>query len=304
MEVFCTIITSDYFFYAQAIYDSLKKFRHEVNFMVLVVDDYSGLLSYEAAQIFSLDDIESSFPTDFQTIKKYEDDQTSALRWALKPLFLKFLLTKQKMNKAIFVDPDLYFYENPFFLFEKLEISDVIITPHWRAINPKLDKSNFESLFTGGIYNAGFFGCNTNSINILDWWLEVCAYKMVKKDGFYDDQAYLNLMPVYFSSQVAVIQHKGCNVSNWNMLECRRTIINNKVIINNKYPIVFIHYTNATISNIAQGEDKVLMPFLDSYKEALLRHNADFKFKFESMQLKKANETRFSIKKILKKLLK
>ena len=41
-------------------------------------------------------------------------------------------------------NPDLYFYEDPLFLFEKLEISDVIITPHWRSINPKIDQSNFD----------------------------------------------------------------------------------------------------------------------------------------------------------------
>jgi hypothetical protein len=304
MNCFCTIITSDFFFYAQAIYDSLKKFRPEVNFMVLVVDDNGSLLSYESIQIFNLEDIKSAYPDAFQTIKKYEDDPNSALRWALKPLFLKFLLTKQNMSKAILVDPDLYFYEDPFFLFEKLEISDVIITPHWRSINPKIDKSNFDNLFTGGIYNAGFFGCNTNSENILDWWLDVCAYKMVKKDGFYVDQAYLNLMPVYFTSQVEVIQHKGCNVSNWNTIECQRTLVKNKVLINNEYPVVFIHFANLTISNIANGEDKILIPFLETYKNALLIHNADFKFKDASLKFKEVKEKRFSIKKIFKKLLK
>lgn len=304
MNCFCTIITSDYFFYAQALYDSLRKFNSDVNFNVLVVDDKSSLLSYESIQIFKLEDITRAYPNEFQTINKYGDEPTSALRWALKPLFLKFLLKEQNVNKAIFVDPDLYFYEDPFFLFEKLEISDVIITPHWRSKNPKIDKSNFDSLFTGGIYNAGFFGCNANSLNILNWWLEVCAYKMVKTDGFYVDQAYLNLMPVYFNTQVAVIQHKGCNISNWNMIECQRTSEKNIVLINNEYPVVFIHFTNATISNIANGEDKILIPLLETYKKALLIHNGNFKFKYESVKFKEAKEKSFSMKRILKKLLK
>lgn len=304
MEVFCTIITSDYFFYAQALYDALKKFSPKVNFTVLVVDDNSSLLSYESIQVFNLEDIARSYPHEFQTIKKYGDDPTSSLRWALKPLFLKFLLKEQDISKAIFVDPDLYFYEDPFFLFEKLEISDVIITPHWRSINPKIDQSNFDSLFTGGIYNAGFFGCNTNSVNILDWWLEVCAYKMVKNDGFYVDQAYLNLMPVYFDNQVAVIKHKGCNVSNWNTIECQRTLFNNEVLINNEYPIIFIHFTNATINRIANGTDILLMPYLEIYKKALLKHNPVFKFSFEqkttAANIKKVRVFQRIIKKLLK----
>jgi hypothetical protein len=299
MNCFCTIITSDYFFYVQALYDSLKKFDLEVNFMVLVVDDKSSMLAYENIQIFNLTDISNSFPDAFNSIAKFENDPSSALRWALKPLFLKFILKEHNMNKALFVDPDLYFYEDPYFLFEKLETTDVIITPHWRSINPKIDQSNFDSLFTGGIYNAGFFGCNANSENILDWWLEVCAYKMVKKEGFYVDQAYLNLMPVYFGNQVMVIQHKGCNVSNWNMIECQRAVVKKKVLINNEYPVVFIHFTNATINTIAHGEDKILIPFLETYKKALLLHNTDFTFKYEEVKVKS-----FSIKKILKNLLK
>jgi len=304
MNSFCTIITSNYIFYAQALYDSLRKFNPDVNFNVLVVDEKKADYNYESVNFFFIDDISASFPNDYQLIKKFEEDRNSVLRWALKPLFLKYLLTSQNFSKVLFVDPDLYFYNNPNFLFDHLSVSDVLITPHWRSINPKVDESNFESLFTGGIYNAGFFGCNSNSINILDWWLEVCAYKMIKSDGFYVDQAYLNLMPVYFSSQVEIMHHRGCNVSNWNMIECQRTLVENKILINKEFPIIFIHFTNATINNIAYGEDKILDPFLETYKAALLIHDKDFKFNYESAKSKNVKSKWFTLKKIIKKLTK
>lgn len=280
-HTFCSIITSDYFFYIQALYDSIIQYQPNVSFKILVVDEITKDLTYDNIEVFSLNEIKKSFQSDYTKIAHYESDPASKLRWALKPLFIKYLLLLEKFEKVIFLDPDILFYNDPAFLFEKLTKSDVIITPHWRSKDPEVDKTNFESLFTGGLFNAGFFGCNRNAVNILEWWLKVCAYKMIKVDGFYVDQGYLNLMPIYFSDQVEIIQHKGCNVSNWNLIECKRSFKDSDVIIANKYPLIFIHYTNATINFIASGKDVLLKPHLKLYKEAILKHNSSFRFNYE-----------------------
>jgi hypothetical protein len=292
MNCYCTIITADYFFYAKTIVDRLKQYDSNLNFHVLVVGDIQRDLKYDGIEVHNIKELQVHFQEDYNLIKHYEVDKASNLRWALKPLFLKYLLLEKKYQKALFLDPDLYFYNSPLFLFDELNDADVIITPHWRSKDPIRDPNNFNSLFTGGLFNAGFFGCTINSINILDWWLVVCAYKMEKTDGFYVDQVYLNLMPVYFTDQVKMLEHKGCNVSNWNMIECERTLVGNMVVINKEYPIVFIHYTNATIKLIANGSDALLRPLLKDYKEALLKHNELFKFDFERLvpqKLVKAN---------------
>ena len=302
MNSFSTIITSDYFLYAKALFGSLKRFDDQLSFHVLVVGDGQEDLSYEDIKVHKLSDLERLLPEDYSLIEKYNDDIASNLRWALKPLFLKYLLMEKKYEKVIFVDPDLYFYNSPLFLFDFLDKGDVIITPHWRSKDPFKDPDNFNSLFTGGLYNAGFFGCTSNSINILDWWLRVCSYKMEKHQGFYVDQAYLNLMPIYFSNQVEVLDHKGCNVSNWNMIECKRTTSENDVVINNEYPIVFIHYTKGTINEILYGSDGLLQPFLDEYFKALTSHNT--LFKHEPINGGELDNVSHSLKTKLKMLLK
>lgn len=299
-QTYCTIITSDYFFYAKALFDSLKKYNNTINFQVLIVDGYDEAYSYDTIDVISLEEIKTNLASDYDSIRKYEEDKKSNLRWALKPLFLKYLIKLRGFQKVLFLDPDLYFYQTPEFLFDELNTADVIITPHWRSKDPNKDKSNFDLLFTGGLYNAGFFGCNENALNILDWWLLVCAYKMQKTNGFYVDQAYLNLIPIYFSSQVKILEHKGCNVSNWNLIECERTKNGEEILINNKYPIIFIHFTNATINMIANGKDKLLLPFLEHYKSGLLLHNKAFQFNFEEDNPKRKEPMRFSLKKIFK----
>tara|TARA_R110002049_G_scaffold82349_2_gene209560 strand:+ start:5286 stop:6191 length:906 start_codon:yes stop_codon:yes gene_type:complete len=300
MNCFCTIITSNYYFYAETIFDSLKKKNPIVDFKVLIVDDFPETYGKEGLDVISLNEVVDKMSCDYELIRKYENDKKSNLRWALKPLFLKFLINFKNYQKVIFVDPDLYFYQNTSFLFDKLNKADVIITPHWRSKDPVKDASNFDSLFSGGLFNAGFFGCNAKAINILDWWLNACAYKMEKTDGFYVDQGYLNLMPIYFSSQVKIIQHKGCNVSNWNLIECERTKSQNEVLINDEYPVVFIHFTNATITAIWNGKDKFLRPFLEEYKTVLQTYNKNFKFNYEKETKKRDSSLGTGLKKIFK----
>ena len=280
-STYCSIITSNYFFYAKALYDSLEKNCKNFSFNLLVVDNNEQLSSYKGIQIINLLSIKNALPDDYEKIEKYENDKESTLRWALKPILLKYLVSKCSYNKAIFLDPDLFFYENSNFLFDLLDNNDVLITPHWRSKSPFKDRANFNLLFSEGLYNAGFFGCNSNSTDILDWWLKMCSYQMKKSEGFYVDQGFLNLFPIYYSDRVKIITHKGCNISNWNRIECQRTLDKNELLINGKFPIVFIHFTNATINNIYKGSDKILKPFLELYAKSLKKHNKNFKFKFE-----------------------
>ncbi len=51
-----------------------------------------------------------------EVIRKYKGDK---LRWALKPVFTKFLL-ESGYDQVMYVDNDIYFYSSPDFLFEKL----------------------------------------------------------------------------------------------------------------------------------------------------------------------------------------
>ena len=284
---YCTIITEDYLHFAETIFSSLRTFNNECQFQVLIVD--ATKKPSKNFKIHLKTEVQQCLPQEYKQIKKYELDLKSSFRWAFKPLFLKYLIEKERIEKVIYLDPDIFFYNSPDFLFDYLEESNVLLTPHWRSKDPFVDKNNFDLIFKGGIYNAGFFGCNKYSIPILDWWLKVCSYKMVKSNGMYVDQAFLNLMPVYFSEQVILIQHKGCNVAGWNQVECKRSVKNEKVLINEQYPIIFIHFTPGTIFEINTGNDKLLAPYLKEYEETLRRFLPQFAF--EDDKLNKNSES-------------
>jgi hypothetical protein len=104
----------------------------------------------------------------------------------------------------------------------------------------------------------------------MNWWAEMCFYKceIDKSNGHYVDQTYLNLMPIYFD-RVGILRHRGCNVAVWNQIECKRILQDNKVLINGKWDVVFIHFTNYTIQAILYGSDQLLLPYLEEYLKAL-----------------------------------
>ena len=185
-------------------------------------------------------------------------------------------LIKKTCDQVFYIDPDICFFSSFEFFAQYLEFYSILLTPHWRCSNPYIDPSNFAILQTSGLFNAGFIGVSKNGIPAMEWWSKVCLYKCIKdsRRGLFVDQSYLDLIPIYFDN-VKILKHKGCNIANWNQVECKRTI-NEKgeVLINNSWIIVFIHFTKSTIRGIKNGQDSLLKKHLEQY-EAMIQKYKD-----------------------------
>ena len=170
-------------------------------------------------------------------------------------------------DKVLYTDCDIFFYGDYGFLFNELDSSSILLTPHWRTSDPSLDESAFLSLFTDGLYNAGFIGANSAGLPALAWWANACHYRMETNEelSLKEDQGYLDVIPVMFEN-VKIIKHLGCNVSAWNQVECKRVQVGQEVLINGIYPIIFIHYNIRQFSGTLKGHDKLLLPYLMQFK--------------------------------------
>lgn len=294
-EIICTIITADYGHYALALHDSVKKFNPEMNFAVFVTKGYFSkkirdqIEKRENLYVYNFKDLATTpFAKDLKD--KYYFEHHDAFRWGMKPVFINFLL-QEDFKRIIYVDCDIYFFEDYGFLFEKLKTCKILLTPHWRSTNPEFELSNFKRNFLDGIYNAGFIGASENGEEALHFWAKLCLYKceINSKEGFHDDQRYLDLLPTCFEG-IDHVRHKGCNVANWNKIECKRTKNEvGKVEINNTYPIIFIHFTKTMFTGIFYENDKLLLPYLKLYKDNLLKYSdVDIiKYYFEVSQFQK-----------------
>ena len=283
MYNFCTIITSDYIHYAQVLNDSLLEFSPNICLTVLIADRNSlspvcdSILKTSIECIY-LDQILNKYVSSFDfndILVNYSNDE---LRWSLKPTLLKYLVL-EKLQPIIYLDVDLYFVNSFDFLFDYFKNYNFLLSPHFRSIEPSNLNSSFEKVFTQGFFNAGFVGATHQSISILEWWETACLFKC-KKDvhfGYYDDQRYLDIIPLQFE-KVAITKHSGCNVASWNIDTCKRSYHKGSFLINNEVPIVFIHFSRDTCEQIIFGSDHILMPLLIQYADSIDHYNPSVSF--------------------------
>lgn len=270
---FCTIITANYLHFALALNDSLLKFGQD-KLYILIVDSAVDINSIEYSNksnlnLLHINELEV-LPVAGEIIRKYKIKNVDCLRWALKPCLISSLL--EIHTKVIFLDCDLYFLSNYNFLFDYLNNYNILLTPHWRNIKPDINDerelTNFDLLFTHGLFNAGFIGCNSDAKTFLDWWSLACLKNtdIDLEKGLYVDQKYLDLVPMYFD-KVKIINHKGCNVSEWNQSVCQRSIDENGILtINKEYPVVFIHFIRYYENIFNNGKDLLVKPYYEKWK--------------------------------------
>lgn len=273
---FCTIITRSHLGWALALCDSLRQWEPELPFVILVTDvqDTSALdaggrhgVEFKVLQNMERSELGAAISVKYAA-------QSDELRWSLKPVLMLDLL--QRFNKVMYGDCDLHFFSDPAWLWSELDHATVLLSPHWRSATATVDRPNFDLLYVGGLYNGGFVAASRGGEAPLHAWgancLEVCIKDFTQ--GQYVDQTHLNLLPVYFD-RVQVLKHRGCNVANWNMVECVRTpTADGSVTINGIFPIVFIHFTRSMIDGIVAGTDGHLLPHLTMLRDRLL--NAGF----------------------------
>lgn len=268
-NTFCTIITADYYPKALALYSSLQQFERPVQLQVLVADNkpvhQTGPIP-EGIVLTTASDL-SGYPLVNELYNKYAFADIDSFRWSLKPVFVSYLL-EQKFNKVLYLDCDMYFFNDYEFLFSELNDASILLTPNWINSDPLIDKESFFSLFTSGFYSAGFFGANRSGLPALQWWARACHFMMGEHipHGIRGDQKYLDIFPLKFETAKA-IRHRGCNIGAWNYDECKRELVNGTVMINGEFPVIFIHFDDMMVKGILRGHDRLLLPHLEQYQK-------------------------------------
>lgn len=265
MQTFCTIVTPEFIPFAKVLHSSLVKFKPDTTLQVLVI----GETNIESENNLIIHPVASL--KNYPLVKKLEEKYTTIIndqfRWALKPAFLSHLL--EQFDKVIYLDADIYFVNDPSFLFTELDNKSILLSPHWGETNPTPDEEKFLMNFRIGLYNAGFIGASKKALPALEWWTTACSYE-IKQDnekGLYDDQRYLDLIPI-IDPDAKMLRHKGCNIGSWNINTCKRSIKNGNVFINEEFPIIFIHFNYETIRHILNGNDNLLTPYFNQYEKA------------------------------------
>ena len=268
MQAICTIITKSHLHFAKALHQSVKRFIDDIQMHVLIADDndpnaeLSGIHVYDTSCL-----TESKIGNKIHS--KYYHKNMDHFRWSCKSVFMIYLLNNG-VDNILYLDPDLFFFDDPTFLFKKLKSNSVLLSPHFRTNHPAIDYDDYGRNNTHGLFNGGFIGANKDGIPALEWWADVCCEVCEKnrKKGYYVDQSHLNLMPLLFE-KIGILKNHGCNVASWNRNTSPRSLEDGEVTLNKKDRLVFIHFTNDTMRGILDGSDLLLKPYLKEYLDTL-----------------------------------
>jgi hypothetical protein len=242
----CTIVSPNYIAYARTLAVSYLGQHPGHRFFVLIVANLKEASAF-AAQPFEtvlLHDL--PLPNLPSIAFKYD---LLELNTNVKPTFLRHLLEAYQLDRLVYLDPDIFCYAPLTPVFDALESSDAVLTPHITSpIHDSLHPNEQELLYNG-TYNLGFVAVNRapNADAILAWWERRCLDLGFSegRTGLFVDQKWMNLAPGLFD-RVQILRHPGCNMAYWNLHE--RSLDGSLV---NGQPLLFFHFSGLDLTDPA-----------------------------------------------------
>jgi hypothetical protein len=252
----CTIITKSYLPYARTLASSLAEHNPDVDLYVLLADKIDGYFdpALEPFKFIYLEDL-----SDTQTVEQMCFYYTPfELCCALRGFLHEYMFEQTNAQKWLFLDSDIMVYNSLDIIFEQLENSSILLTPHRTNPLPSSYTAYEINFLKNGLYNAGFLGLRKTDTSkmFISWFKNVLKsfsfndYSNQENSlrGLFVDQLWFNLVPLYFS-EVRFCLDQGANLGHWNLFGKSLTKDKNDNINVNEQPLLFIHFSGWDIKN-------------------------------------------------------
>jgi len=244
-RVYCTYFDSGYLSRGLALISSLREHGDNAPVYVLALDETAALYLDEFAPenvfVVRIEQLEEAEPF---LLPLKPNRSRMEYYFTCTPLLIRYVMNLQSIPGAmsIYLDGDLFFFDNPDLVIEALGNSSVGIIEH------RYTDSRAKKLAKYGRFNVGWVGFrdDENGRKVLDWYSEQtlnwCSDK--PEDGKYADQGYLNWFPDF--NGVKVLDSPGFNLAPWNVQRHKISIEENpdgnlRPIVD-KRPLVFFHF--------------------------------------------------------------
>ncbi len=287
MIISYTICSANYLAHAKAMGDSLVENNSHHKFVIILLDEYADLNQnfFTPHTIIPVSQMNIAGFTEMNV--KYTIFELSC---ALKPFSAEYIFQKYTACKKLFYfDADIFVFGSLHEAEAILNTNSILLTPHFcRAINSRNRSYIERTVLKAGIYNGGFFGLrrNNETDEFLVWWkkrLEIFCFNDTI-NGLFVDQVWLNLAPLLFKSH-HIFYNPGYNAAYWNLDERLFTTVNNETFVNDRFPLVFYHFSGYDFSNeniisnffpeYILENYKILAPLFSRYKQTVLSNNYD-----------------------------
>ncbi|SES03918.1 glycosyltransferase family protein [Pedobacter rhizosphaerae] len=263
-----TICAKNYVGLAQVLEKSLKHHHPEVEFFILVADEFDqsdsayGLPNnaFVAREVLGIND-------DLWNEMSFKYDLTEFCT-SIKPSCFKFLFRNFEPDTCIYFDPDILVFNSLDSILEILREKHILLTPHITTIETNYSGNLAESgfLFTG-MFNLGFLGLKRGDVanNMLDWWdkrLEDRCF-VNRMENFFTDQKWMDFLPSFFPNEIHISQDLGLNFAPWNFYERKLIQYDNMLHVQNRIrgeetndSLKFVHFSGFNYNALLNDEVK------------------------------------------------
>ncbi|MCR5487728.1 MAG: hypothetical protein K6F35_09410 [Lachnospiraceae bacterium] len=249
MMNFCTLFDSYYLDKGIALYRSLEAVTEDFTLYIFCFDERA----YEILNDLGLNHAVMIREKDIRTpalLEKKKERSKAEYCWTCTPIIIQYVLDRYPVRDCIYLDSDLYFYNNPAVLYDEITSSeaDAAIVEHRfkdTDYGRRLEERNGRFCV-----EFNYFKNTENGRKILSWWRDKCM------DWCFDqpepermgDQKYLNQFPKLFTG-VHILEHLGGGVAPWNLerytlVKCEGNDILMQEGKGEVFPLVFYHFQN------------------------------------------------------------
>lgn len=258
-----TICAKNYIGLAQALEKSVKKYNPDVDFFIIVADEFDSNKEPSvsnnvlvAKNFLSIDEnlwINMSFKynlTEFCT--------------CIKPFCIEYFLAKRNYETVCYMDPDTYLFNDFSYIYDKLSKFLVVTTPHITIPDyPYHGDLPDRSFLFNGISNLGFGGFRNSPkvINLLKWWQDrlsiLCFGEMLW--AVCTDQKWTDFFPAFLNyDEILFSNNLGLNVAPWNYFERKILkegkdyyVVSRSGMSDRKDKLVFCHFAGYNYKEIS-----------------------------------------------------
>lgn len=170
------------------------------------------------------------------------------LATAIKPFYLKYLLSRDDCAKVIYLDPDMVTFSRLDDIIDALDTANVVLTPHQTDAESDLAAvmDNEISSLKHGVFNLGFVGvaATEEGRRFASWWASR-IYHFCRSEihnGLFTDQKWIDLVPALFDG-VAISRSPRHNVATWNLTTRQLSRDEDGRYLVNGEPLGFYHFT-------------------------------------------------------------
>ncbi|MFN8345556.1 MAG: glycosyl transferase [Spirosomataceae bacterium] len=289
MRLAFTICTLSHLAQAKTMADSLTK--HNPDYQVVIgLFDKINQRDVSSVNNYTLIEINGEQIPGFEGLfARYTPFELSCLA---KPYLANYLLKQYpSVQKLLYFDSDILFFNSVTSIEEDLEQHNIVLTPHVTQTVNDEKTPRLRNFLNAGLYNGGFFAIRRSdeAADFLAWWQDRVWHEgyLNFAQGMFVDQLWLNYVPLFYPNAL-ISRNPGYNVAYWNMHERQINRKDEQFWVNQTEPLVFFHfsgYQSAAPTHLSVHQDRYsfesrpdVKPLFEVYHQSLVR-NGDPAFK-------------------------